>query len=114
MGEGRYTARCERFANSVKCRAKFAAEEKPKNQHDRRAGRPSAGKRTSAEKHAATSVARAAKAMHTSEKKVSYAKRLQRDHPEKLAAVRAGKITLKEAFSVQCRATLHRSPSAAN
>ena len=39
-GEGRYTARCERFANSVKCRAKFAAEEKPKNQHDRRAGRP--------------------------------------------------------------------------
>ena len=43
-------------------------------------------------------VKKAASALHTSEWSVQYAKRLKKDHPEKVAAVRAGKISVKEAF----------------
>lgn len=85
----RHLTASQRAILALELEKKFAKE--PRNS-------PSGAKKNSATKDAESSAGRAGKALRVSSNLVKDAKRLARDYPEKLKAVRAGKITVTEAL----------------
>lgn len=90
----RHLTPSQRAILALELEKKFAAE--PKQAH--KVGEPKWKDLTSREKDAKTAAGKAAKALKVNQHLVVDAKRLAKNYPEKIAAVRAGKITVGEAL----------------